>query len=188
MFLSILGLLYFGLKLNTRAILSLIPFGFATFLYVSPIKKLQLRNVSRLKLFLIAFSWTGVTVLFPLIQEDLTLKTENYTTFILRFLFVLAITIPFDIRDMHIDPKNLQTIPQKFGIKTAKNIILFLVMLFILIAIITQPFAISITNSLIGLLIIIFSFRLNLIKNKYHTAFLIEALPIIWWLLFKLLV
>jgi 4-hydroxybenzoate polyprenyltransferase len=39
-----------------------------------------------------------------------------------RFLFVLAITIPFDIRDLKFDKNEIKTIPMVFGIRGAKKI------------------------------------------------------------------
>lgn len=188
MLISFIGIVYFGYSLNIKAILTLIPFGLATFLYATPTKKIQLRNIRGLKLFLIAFSWAGVTVLFPIIQENLIPRLEDYFTFILRFLFVVAITIPFDIRDMSIDQKNLKTIPQKYGIDQAKRFILFSCLLFIIVAFTIVSKEEFIVYLLISCIIILFTFKLNFIKNKYHTAFLIEALPIIWWLLYKIFV
>lgn len=71
-----------------------------------------LRNIPGLKLFLIAFSWAGITVLFPLIQNYMSIRITDWITFIQRFLFVLVITIPFDIRDINYDNNELKTLPQ----------------------------------------------------------------------------
>ena len=188
MLLSVIGIIFFGTQLNTRAILVLIPFGIATFLYATPLKQLQFRNISVLKLFLIAFSWAGVTVVFPIIQNDLILTEIDYITFMLRFLFVIAITIPFDIRDIHLDAKNLKTIPQLVGVKKAKQISILSFIIFIIGLLFTSTLINFLVPFIVAILGIILILKLNFTKNKYNTAFYIEALPIIWWLLYKLLV
>ena len=59
-----------------------------------------------------------------------------------RFLFIMAITIPFDIRDLKIDNQvGLKTIPSILGIKKSKMIAYFLLILM-------SAFAIS--NYLLG--------------------------------------
>ena len=80
-------------------------------------KLFNLRNVPGLKLFLIATVWSLSCVLLPIIElnnhqsisisaSQAVLLTAN------RFLFIAAITIPFDIRDLFQDQKyNLKTIP-----------------------------------------------------------------------------
>ena len=45
-----------------------------------------------------------------------------YIIYIFRFCFVFAITIPFDIRDIAIDFKNIKTIPIRFGEKISRYI------------------------------------------------------------------
>jgi hypothetical protein len=79
---------------------------------------IRMREVPGLKIFFIAFVWAIVTEGFPnlLANHDFGLLA-----FLERFLFVLAITIPFDIRDLKFDRIEMSTIPQYFGVKRAKN-------------------------------------------------------------------
>jgi len=68
-------------------------------------KWLALRDIPFLKIFVIAFVWALVTGLLPLISsKDLIQINLQHILFLTKqFLFVVAITIPFDIRDMKYD-------------------------------------------------------------------------------------
>ena len=73
-----------------------------------------------------AFSWAYVTVVFPLVVEKDNLAFLNesgfYLNFSQRLLFILAITIPFDFRDLELDRKNnVATFANAFGVEVAKN-------------------------------------------------------------------
>ena len=57
-------LVYYGLKLPTSTLFYFIPFGLLTVVYVVPFLggfQKNLRRVSYLKIFLVAFVWSGVT-------------------------------------------------------------------------------------------------------------------------------
>ena len=88
--------------------------------YVAPIfgKNRRLRDFDFLKIFLVAFVWAWVTVILPFsIHKYWEIKLLA-PMFIERFLFIFAITIPFDIRDLKIDNDgNVSTIPGLIGIQ-----------------------------------------------------------------------
>lgn len=190
-FLSLLIVIYLSFLLKFTTLLTLLPFGLFTLFYVVPIpvkknNSLALRSVAFLKLFLIAVSWAGVTVLIPLINYDIELQHNEVVIFIQRFLFVLVITIPFDIRDVDYDNDTLKTLPQVFGIRQTKRIGLFFLILFLGI----ELFKNSVTSNqfrmhlIIALLSLFFLFRANQNQHKYYSAFFVESLPIVWLLLF----
>ncbi|GEO06224.1 hypothetical protein AAE02nite_38880 [Adhaeribacter aerolatus] len=83
-----------------------------------------LRHVPLLKIFLIAYVWTCVTVWLPLLAYNQDIfSTEAWLFFLRRFLFILAITIIFDIRDVDRDrATGTVTLPGTIGIKKAKYI------------------------------------------------------------------
>jgi len=179
-------IVYFGFQLRLKAIFILIPFAFATFFYVFPLKKYSLRNVAGLKLFLIAFSWAGITVLFPLAQNYLQFHFTDWITFLQRFLFVIAITIPFDIRDVIYDVSELKTLPQQLGILKTKKLGVGLLFLFIILELL-KPIEVrqlisSILIVLISSLLLYFS---PVKQSKYYSAFFVESLPIIWYILLQ---
>jgi 4-hydroxybenzoate polyprenyltransferase len=65
------------------------------------------RNIPFLKVFLIAYVWASATVIFPTLEQELiVLKQQTVLLFVERFLFILAITLPFDIRDYELDKKS----------------------------------------------------------------------------------
>ena len=177
-------------KLSIRALISLIPFGLFTLFYVIPLKGItktntSLRMVSGVKIFLIAFCWAGITVLFPLINYDVIFSMDVWVVFLQRFLFVLVITIPFDIRDLGHDEDTLKTIPQVFGLQNAKRLGLLLLMLFLGLTFLRS----SITHNqirielIIAVISLLFLIKSKATQSKYYSAFFVESIPIIWFLL-----
>ena len=81
-----------------------------------------LRSIPFLKVFLIAYVWTSMSSIFPaLIGAKSLLETPVLELGVAHFCFVLAITLPFDIRDVYRDANaNLPTIPQLLGISRTK--------------------------------------------------------------------
>lgn len=117
------------------------PFALLTLFYSTPLSKtkkgiFRLREVPFLKLFLIAFVWSSVTILLPVIYAKHSIDTWKVILMISeRFLFVLSITIPFDIRDMEVDKEaGLKTIPLRTGKQLAERISVISIVLFMAIA------------------------------------------------------
>lgn len=101
--------------------LALIPLSAISFLYAwrfLPHRsgRRALRDIPGLKIFWIAGSWAAVTVILPLLEAD-NIDELWPPLFAERLFFILAITLPFDIRDMHYDSGNQKTIPQVIGIR-----------------------------------------------------------------------
>ena len=88
----------------------------------------SLRTAPGLKMFLISATWSYVTVIVPTVLYD-TLTLETVLEFLMRTLLILALVIPFDIRDVPYDDEHMKTIPQVIGRDQARQ----LSMLFILI-------------------------------------------------------
>lgn len=108
--------------------LLLIPSFFSIF-YVVPVnrKKQSFRDLPYLKIYLIAFSWAFVAALIPTLLHETSWKLI-VGLFFEKSLFVIALTIPFDIRDLDYDHPRKKTIPQVLG--TQKSIYLACVALF----------------------------------------------------------
>ncbi len=188
---SVLFVVYLGFLLHLRALAALIPFGVFTLFYAIPfsIKKessTTFRSLAFLKLFLIAISWAGVTVLIPLLHYNIAIQQYEILVFIQRFLFVLVITLPFDIRDANYDSDTLKTLPQVFGIQQTKRIGLFFLMLFLGIELFKNPLTSNQfqIHLIITLLSLFFLFRARENQNNYYSAFFVESLPIVWLLAF----
>jgi len=184
--LALFGLVYFAFDLNLSGFKALLPFVVATLFYVLPIKNKSsgLRQIPGLKLFLIALSWAGITLYFP-IQEAGLAVSNQWLFFAQRFLFILAITIPFDIRDSQFDLRELATLPQVLGVNKAKivaimAVVAFLVVDLFLLDISESIFKVHLLVALISMVLIGFSSPL---RNRFYTTFWVEAIPIVWYIL-----
>lgn len=112
--------LFSVLNFNWFTILILIVSGVVSGLYVIRIKGKNMREIPYLKIHLIAFAWTMIIIVFPIINEGID-ASAIYVGFA-HYLFFLGVTIPFDIRDLKYDKSDHKTIPQVSGIPAAKGI------------------------------------------------------------------
>ena len=89
--------------------------------YVIPFWKGQrMRDIAYIKVFIIAFVWSLVTTVIPLWSIELE-NTSMNLIIVERFLFILAITIPFDVRDLQIDrQQGVKTLPSAMGVGKVK--------------------------------------------------------------------
>lgn len=179
-------ILYFSPNFNSNAIWVLLPFAFMTFFYVIPIFKIgklefSFRNFPGLKIFSISFAWAGITVFFPLKEVMFSINTIIFIEFIQRFFILMAITLPFDIRDVDFDSKSLKTLPQVLGIKLTKIMGSVFLILFVLLSVfVRNNLFISVGIAIITGFFLWFS---SPKKSRYYTAFWVEAIPIFWILL-----
>mgnify|MGYP001445322386 CR=1 FL=1 len=142
----------------------------------------SIRQIPFLKIFLIAFTWSYITVLLPLLYLDFTMDYFMLDIFFQRLLFVIAISIPFDIRDCYRD--KIVTIPNTIGIVESKFFAWFcLVIIDVLLFIdvishnITVPFFIALFLSIeICSLLIYYS---NNNRSLMFYGFFVESLSII---------
>lgn len=109
-------------QLNTLLIIgSIISVLYALpFVFKSGVK-LALRDMPYLKLFLIGVVWSLLCFYYPT-----RFHPYNVQLTFSGFLFIISITIPFDIRDLPFDNPNQKTIPQLLGWKAAKLIAILL--------------------------------------------------------------
>ena len=121
---AIVGLYFFGL--NFKIIIELGIVGVFSFFYVVkiPLLNIRLREIPGAKIILISLSYAVCCALIPASGNEVEYQTL-VLSFGVAFFFILAITIPFDIRDIHFDSKKIKTIPQVFGITGGKIIAIF---------------------------------------------------------------
>lgn len=188
---------YYALQIQTKSLLYILAFGVVTFLYAIPFlpskmiydSNKNLRSISGLKVYIIALVWAGVTVLLPLINNNYTINTDVFLTVFQRFVFVIALIIPFEIRDLNYDSLKLATIPQKIGVKSTKIIGVFLLMLFFFLEFFKDEMN---AYRIITLLLITFITILFLVfskqnQGKYYSSFWVEGVPIYWLILIMLI-
>jgi len=138
-FASTLSLLTFiqlqQLDWRTFALLSIS--GLISIFYVLKIRGVNMREIPYLKIHLIAFTWVVVLLIFPILNEKVNVQILPIA--IAHYLYVVAISIPFDIRDLRFDNPSQKTIPQLLGVISSKILAFFLLGLFFFILVYTYP-------------------------------------------------
>lgn len=123
------------LFLKFKTIVFLCVIGAVSVLYPVPVLKpfgikTRLRDFPFLKIFLIAFVWSTTSVILPFTESGIPFSERKDVVIIwcMQFVYILFITLPFDINDAEIDKTtNIQTIPSSvIGIKKSKMIGFFL--------------------------------------------------------------
>ena len=130
--LAALGTLYFFWLLDLSVQLWLIVPVMLSMGYVLPVfgAGRRLRDFHMIKIFLIAAIWAVLTTSIPVevitsIGAEVMDTWQSVLIFAERFLFILAITIPFDIRDIQVDRRTeLRTLPAILGLERSRHIAL----------------------------------------------------------------
>lgn len=194
---SVLLLIPLFLMISMQSRLLLMFLGVLCVGYSVPIftigdHKFGLRHVPGLKPFLITLVWTLSCVLLPVLEAQdmhLTSISMRDTTILIakRFLFIGALTIPFDIRDLFADKQTgLKTIPVAWGERNANlfcQALLagYLVLLFMFRnnGFTVDFWALTITVVLTGWLI----FRSKWEKNEYYYFFYMDGVLILQYVI-----
>ncbi|MDA3928237.1 MAG: UbiA family prenyltransferase [Prolixibacteraceae bacterium] len=139
--LSVIGTLIIFVNFRPEIRWILFALALTTILYSLPFKYLKLhflniRRIPGVKSLLIAASWTTATLLVPhLIAHNET--PYLWLKLVERFVFIFAITIPFDIKDIDDDKQEgLKTIPVLIGEKKALLLASTLLILFSILGIV----------------------------------------------------
>lgn len=142
----------------------------------------NLRNVSGLKIGIIATVWAIVTVFFPLEFSNIAFKETELLLLMQRFLFIMALALPFEIRDLKNDALSLGTIPQRIGIQNTKILGFVLLGLVGLLEFWLQtilPNPLKFTYAFLGITAVFLLFSTPE-RPKSYTAFWVESIPVIW--------
>jgi 4-hydroxybenzoate polyprenyltransferase len=193
---SILALipLFFLVSLSSKILLiflAVLSFAYGLPLFSIGDKKFGLRNIPGLKLLLITLVWTMSIVLLPVLEAQAahlaTISLRDTTILIAkRFLFIGALAIPFDIRDLFEDKQlGLKTIAVAWGEKNAylfcqALLVGYMILLFLFRnkGFDTDFFALSLSIVLTGWLI----FRSKWEKNEYYYFFFLDGVLILQYL------
>ena len=105
------------------AIIALISISYSVPLIVWKGKRIRTREFFVFKLSAISVCWAIMAVLIPLAEADLLSETKiAVLQFLFVSLFIFALCIPFEIRDIQLEKsRGLRTIPVVMGIKKAKQ-------------------------------------------------------------------
>lgn len=140
------------------------------------------RNVSGLKIGIIGLVWSIVTVMYPVVLYEKPLDQKLLLLVLQRFLFVSALILPFEIRDLKSDALSLGTIPQHIGIQNTKILGMFLLLVVASLEYWLQSFVPNPLKWTYYILAVLAAFLLFSNPNRpiYFTTFWIEAIPVLW--------
>jgi len=178
---------YFAYTLSFKTLQYTFGLGLITVFYVLPVfsQKRNLRSLKGLKIYSIALVWAGVTVILPVVQNEILLDWDIWIMGIQRFLFIVILTIPFEIRDLKYDQAELGTLPQVLGVEQTKKIGLLLILVFSVVTLFIDnyrwPELIGII--IISVLLLLITLKLKEEQSKYYASFWIEGVPILWVLI-----
>ena len=162
----------------------LFPLALLTLSYSIPFikvknNKIRLSEIPIVKTPVLALVWGLSTTIIPLVEQNISLSSSFiWLQVISRSLFIFALCIPFEIRDLAADKsKNIRTLPVIYGIKTTKIIGMLIVFLEIithhLMPVISVSSIIALDiSSLVALLWII---RRDYTTGIYFYKFLVDG-------------
>ncbi|MDR6156954.1 hypothetical protein QF023_000470 [Chryseobacterium sp. SLBN-27] len=152
---------------------------FLGLLYNSFFLDIYIRKIPLLKVFYVGLVWA-------LMNCWLTLPEFNIPIFLISFLFITALVLPFDIRDMNVD--TVKTFPALIGVQNTKYIAYVLVFLSVILAAqyLTFPYAVSFFFS--GIITYVFIYFSENERNDAYFSFGVEtcsALPFLFSVIMK---
>jgi 4-hydroxybenzoate polyprenyltransferase len=185
--------------LNPVIWLLMAPLTFVSIAYTAPILRInaaatRIREIGLWKIFLIAAVWTGMTVILPAVEHygfNQITDLFSWRLSLGRTLFILAITIPFDVRDLINDAKKgVRTIPSTLGWKRSVFLAEFLLLAFISLIYlrlgIHHPFFIGyLISTIITMLIVAFS---NPQRSDMYCSFWVEGTMMLQFLTILLII
>lgn len=191
-----LGLLYLSIEAKLLMIFTaVLALGYNVPFLTLNNQQIGLRNIPGIKLFLIALVWSVSCVLLPVVEleHNYQINISSAETLLLvakRFLFIAAITIPFDIRDLFQDKLYaLKTIPVMLGEKKAYIFCQFLLVVYLVLLILfnqtvnADTIGLTLTLLLTGWLI----FKSNIKKNEYYYFFYLDGTMLLQYLVLVLI-
>lgn len=133
--LGLLGVVITFFYNEPRIIFYLAPLLLLSLAYFFPAVKL--RKNAWFKLLTLVIVWTTVTAVVPILLGPIELFTgENIFHIFVRFTFMMAICIPFDIRDVDIDKADkVSTVPQLIGIDRTRRMAVAFIFIYLLLII-----------------------------------------------------
>lgn len=177
--------IYFLLQLDTKIWWATVILGLLSALYAVPFlpSAKNLRSLGGLKIYIVAFVWAGFTVLLPVLDTQMPIGWDFWVLFLQRVLLVLVLIIPFEIRDMQWDDKDLRTLPQVLGVRRTRNLGIVLAVVFFLLTFLKdEVHQVEIVMRLALMVVMIFVLIANeKMKSRYFVSFWVEAVPVFWF-------
>ena len=155
-------------------------FGLMTLLYALPFpfQKQNFRNQWGIKIFIVAFCWSGVSVLLPLADFQWWETSSFWMVWLQRYLLIIVWMFPFEIRDMKIDPPTLKTIPQRIGIQKTVTLGIVLLLFCLLLSLAFSKVLLADIGMMALTAFMLYKSRKD--QSTYFSSFWVESLPIFW--------
>jgi 4-hydroxybenzoate polyprenyltransferase len=136
-----------------------------------------LRRIPFLKAFVITYVWTSSSVFLPALRNEISLgSSEVLQLFIERYLFLFALAIIFDIRDLSFDLEQIRTIPGRFGSSKTKMLSLILLLIACLLVYIHyQDFYLMTAFILSFVVAAILIYKARTDSGEYYFLFLVDG-------------
>ncbi len=201
---STLAMSYYFIKLDSKTMICIGVGAVLSLFYSIPFyKNKSLRQLSNLKIYIVALTWVISTAIVPFVHFDTSFTLIPFLHISIIFIWILCLMIPFEIRDYYDDPTHLNTLPQKYGLTKTKHIGISLVVLLlgflvlfynlevynlktndeVLFSFILPIKKTLLTQGLIYIITMLFIIFSKIEQSKYYSSFWVEALPILWWML-----
>jgi len=103
--------------------------GLLSLFYIVPVRGRNLRESPYIKIHLIAITWAVVLIAFPVFNSSIGGDEHRWAT-LAHYCYILAVTIPFDIRDLKYDRRSQRTLPQLLGVPGSKILALSMIAVF----------------------------------------------------------
>lgn len=174
MFLSVLIAAYFAFKmvvLNVELLIFFILSLALLFLYIAG----GLRKYWQFKNPVISMVWLAMTVLLPLTEQNES-ALNHLVIIVAHFFIFMALTTPFDIRDMKYDNSvdAISTLPLKYGVTFTQNIsICFILAALILAAIYDMSWLVYMLPAMIFLMVLLKKSTPD--KSEYHYSLIMDG-------------
>lgn len=176
--------IYLGTSLSVTILVGIAVMSLFAALYAIPVlpNNHSFRTWGNAKIAIVALVWAGISVGIPLLDTPLRFSFDFWIELTQRFLFVIALMIPFEIRDLNFDKPELGTLPQKLGILRSKQLGYLLLCLAIILTFFKDYIApgeeMEKTIVFLGLMAMIWFSKKE--RNPIFTKFWVEAIPIAW--------
>ncbi|WP_343485478.1 hypothetical protein [Allomuricauda sp. d1] len=190
-FLCFLPIIYCGWHLDMPIWAAIVILTLLSGVYALPVlpQAKNLRSLGILKIFIVALVWMGFTVILPIMDNKIPFTWDVFIVSLQRFLLVLALILPFEIRDMKFDAPQVRTIPQRLGLEKTKRIGYTVLLLFFGFTFLKDEIGtVEIVTRFLVMVTVVFLLKYTKEKqSRYFASFWVEAVPIFWWLLLQVL-
>lgn len=190
---AVVGMLVSAFFMNPRIYPYLIPLIFLSLTYSIPSfrvrgKILRLREIYLIKTPVLALVWGLTTRIIPLVEQNISFTT----TFVLlqsisSVLFIFALCIPFEVRDMQTDSlRNVKTLPVILGEHKTKLLGVFVIIVEIILHHYMSPWLTKsaiVALDLSSILALIWIAGRKIIAGKFYYKFFVDGTMVVRFLM-----